>query len=255
MTSGLSTVKEKKNRPVLFCILLGIALTFAVSVASAVGTIIKLNESNMLVAQGLAFLVVAILLTVYMIKKDATLASFGFRKASYQDYKSVLFYLPLLLIALVQPLYGGFNSALSFGNILLIIIFSLIVGYTEEVLFRGIIRQQLIHKGPLFFIVFSSLFFGILHVANALSGKDITEVLLQILNAFLIGLILALLIERSNHIWPLITFHFLFNTLAQLSDPTINEHTVEIVSILNVLYLLYGSYLLFVRSRRKQAKV
>jgi len=193
-----------------------------------------------------------IAMTIYMKRRATSFVAFGFKKINLKSQKATLFYIPLLIIAIVQPIMGGLNVELNVSKIVLIIVFSLFVGYTEEVVFRGIIRERLISKGPLFYIVFSSILFGVLHMANALSGTDVVEVLLQVLNAFLIGLILALLIEISDNIWPLIAFHFLFDALAQLTNPEIADRSLEVVSILNIFYMAYGIFLIAVLVKRRK---
>ncbi|UNK20806.1 CPBP family intramembrane metalloprotease [Paenibacillus sp. N3/727] len=250
-------MKEKvvKGHPILFSFMLGIVLTLFVAVASAGATILGFEDAGIMLAQAGAFFIMAVIVTVYMTKKDRSLEVFGFKKMDIRKEKVTLYYIPLLVIAVVQPIMGGFNLELTTTKIILILIFSLLVGYTEETIFRGIIRERLQPKGPVFYIVFSSIFFGILHMANALNGSDFIHILLQIINAFLIGLILALLIETTNNIIPLIAFHFMFDALAQMTSSNIVDKEVLVVSILNIIYLVYGSYLIFVLLRRKKMNI
>lgn len=243
--------KTVKGHPILFSIMLGVVLTLLVAVASAVATIAGLDDTGILVAQGMAFLIMAVIVTMYMRKKDRSLGIFGFKKWDNSKEKVALYYIPLLVIALVQPMMGGFNLELSLLQVIIVVIFSLFVGFTEESIFRGIIKERLGSKGPVFYIVFSSIFFGILHMANAFNGADIIHIVLQVINAFLIGIILALLIEITSNIIPLIAFHFIFDALAQVTNPSIIDKELLLVSILNVLYLVYGIYLVLVLVRRK----
>lgn len=88
-------------------------------------------------------------------------------------------------------------------------------------------------------------------MSNALNGKDPLSVALQVINAFLIGLILALLIETTENIIPLILFHFAFDILAFMTQENPDKELLAI-SILNVLYLLYGIYLVYNLRRRNK---
>ncbi|WP_342422051.1 CPBP family intramembrane glutamic endopeptidase [Paenibacillus sp. FSL E2-0178] len=239
-----------KGHPVIFSLMLGVVLTLLVSVASAVASIQEFGDMGVRNAQACAFLVMAIIVTVYMKRKDSSLVSFGFRKLEAKQARPVLFYIPMLLLAVAQPLMSGINVELTAAEVISIVIMTLLVGYTEESIFRGIIRDKLKHKGPVFYIVFSSVFFGVLHMANALGGKDIISTLLQVANALLLGFVLALLIEAGNNIIPLIGFHFIYDALAMVSNENV-EHELLLVSILNILYLLFGIYLLIVLNRRK----
>ncbi|WP_151734935.1 CPBP family intramembrane glutamic endopeptidase ['Paenibacillus yunnanensis' Narsing Rao et al. 2020] len=234
-----------------FCFMIGLVLTMLMSIASAAATIMELSDNGIMIAQGLAFLAMGVGVTLYMRKRDRSMAAFGFGKWDIREDGKALYYLPLLVIALVQPVMGGFDPKLTAAKILLVLVFSALVGYTEEAVFRGIMREKLRSRGAGFFIVFSSLFFGVLHMANALSGKDALSTSLQIVNALLIGFILALLLELTGRIVPLILFHFLFDALAQMTNPAIESHEVLVVSVLNVIYLAYGLYLIYALRRGK----
>lgn len=241
-----------QGHPVLFSIMLGIALTLSVSIGAAVASIMGLNDKGIMLAQGIAFLMMAIIITVYMRRKDHTLGIYGFKKVTDGEGKATLYYIPLIMIIVVQPIMGGVNDELSLFQVCIIIVFSLIVGYTEEAIFRGVIREKLQSKGSTYYIVFSSLLFGILHMANAFSGTELIHIILQVMNAFLIGIILALLIELTGNIIPLIIFHFMFDALAQITNPAIEEKELLVISILNVLYLLYGIYLVVALGRKSK---
>ena len=249
----MASKNGEKGHPVLFSIMIGIVLTVLVSVASAAAQMMEWNERGTQLSQAAAFFLMAVFVTVYMIRKDRTLSAFGFGRIEWFREKRVLFYIPLLLIALVQPAIGGLNPDLSLTDVLVILLFTFLVGYTEETVFRGVIREQLKGKGSTFYIVFSSIFFGLLHMANAFSGNDLTQVILQVVNAFLIGLILALLIETTGKILPLILFHFLYDALAFMTGPGSESKELLVISVLNILYALYGAFLLVARQRRKQS--
>lgn len=228
---------------------MGVILTLVVSIASAVAMIMELGDMGIRNAQACAFLVMGIIVTAYMKRKDSSLVSFGFRKLEVKPSRAVLFYIPLLIIAVAQPLMNGINIELGAPEVISIVIMTLLVGYTEEAIFRGVIWNYLRSKGPLFYIVFSSILFGVLHMANAFGGNDLIHTLLQVMNALLLGCVLALLIVTGRNIVPLIAFHFIYDALAMVSNENL-KHEGLIVSILNILYLLYGIYLLMVLTRK-----
>ncbi|MEK3715945.1 CPBP family intramembrane glutamic endopeptidase [Paenibacillus sp. FSL R7-0333] len=238
-----------KGHPIIYSLVWGVVLTLMVSIAAAVATIQEFGDMGIRNAQACAFLVMGIIVTIYMKRKDSSLVSFGFRKLEAGPSRAVLFYIPLLIIAVAQPLMNGINVELGAPEIISIVIMTLLVGYTEEAIFRGVIWNLLKSKGPVFYIVFSSILFGVLHMANAFGGNDIIHTILQVINALLLGCVLALLMETGRNIVPLIAFHFIYDALAMVSNENL-EHEVLIVSILNILYLLYGIYLLVVFSRK-----
>lgn len=245
------TKTGKKSHPIIFSLMLGILLTFLVSAASAAASIMELSDNGMIIAQGAAYALMAVIMAVYMTRGGRTFSRYGFRPVTAAESKDALYYIPLLIIVLVQPVIGGLNVQLTFGEVIMFVVFTLFVGFSEETVFRGIIRDKLKFKGPVFYIVFSSVIFGILHMANALNGKDPLSVTLQVINAFLIGLILALLIETTENIIPLILFHFAFDVLAFMTRENPDKELTAI-AILNVLYALYGIYLIYNLRRRKK---
>ncbi|QSF43055.1 CPBP family intramembrane glutamic endopeptidase [Paenibacillus tianjinensis] len=245
------TNTRKKSHPVIFSLMLGILLTLLISIASAAASIMELSDNGILVAQAGAFLVMAVIVTVYMTRGSRSLAQFGFKPLEGASSKDALYYLPLLIIALVQPFIGGINVKLTTAEVLFYLVFTLLVGFTEESVFRGIIRDKLKFKGSVFYIVFSSIFFGILHMSNALNGNDLAHVLMQVINALLLGCILALLIETTGNIIPLIAFHFVYDALAFMTKENSDKELLAVI-ILNLLYLVYGIYLVYNLRRRKK---
>ncbi|AIQ69647.1 CPBP family intramembrane glutamic endopeptidase [Paenibacillus graminis] len=243
----------KKGHPVLFSLMLGIVLTLLVSVASAAASIMELDDTGIRFAQACAFFLMAVIVTVYMSRSSRPRGSYGFKRFEGAKEKRALYYIPLLVIALLQPAMAGINTKLSWVEVGSILLLTVCVGFTEETIFRGIIREKLRFKGPVFYIVFSSVFFGILHMANALNGTDLIHIVLQVINALLLGCILALLIETTDNIIPLIAFHFIYDALAMVCNENLDQE-ILVVSLLNILYLLYGIYLIAVLLRRNKAQ-
>jgi CAAX amino terminal protease family. len=245
---------KRKRHPILFSCILGISLTALVAIASIIVVRMKLMDAGIVAAQACAYFVMAVILTIYMGKHEGSFGKFGFKKRNIFKEKGTLMYIPLLIIIAVQPVIGGFNLTLTIQEVILILVFSFLVGYTEESIFRGIIRERLRNKGVLFYVLFSSLFFGVLHMANAFNGSSFQHILIQIINALLVGLVLALLIETADNILPLILFHFMFDAFAQLANHMNSKEELLAVSILNIFYFLYGACMIFVLLNRRRIK-
>ncbi|MGM0421192.1 MAG: CPBP family glutamic-type intramembrane protease, partial [Bacillota bacterium] len=205
------------RHPLLFTFGLGLILTIGVAGAGTISTILELGDNGTLAVLGIPFLLMGVLITLYISKSRGGFEPFGFVKVEVQEARQVLYYLPLLAIAFVYPLLGGLKAEMPWSEIIIILVFAFFVGYTEEAIFRGIYKEKLLKKGVGFFLLFSSGYFGILHAANALTGKDLTAVILQVTNAFLVGLILSLLLLILPSIIPLIAFHFLYDALALMT--------------------------------------
>lgn len=81
---------------------------------------------------------------------------------------------------------------------------SLLVPVYEELFFRGFIHNALRNRfGMWVSIIISSLIFGVFHLIPA-----------QIITAFLLGLVLGWLYEKSGSLWTVIIAHVVNNALA-----------------------------------------
>jgi len=78
---------------------------------------------------------------------------------------------------------------------------AVVPAFCEETLFRGIVYGGYRKHGNKFVaVMLSGFLFGVMHMN-----------LNQALYAFAIGVLLALLFEATNSIWPTILFHFVYN--------------------------------------------
>ena len=78
---------------------------------------------------------------------------------------------------------------------------AVVPAFCEETLFRGVVYGGYRKHGNKFVaVMLSGFLFGIMHMN-----------LNQALYAFAIGVLLALLLEATNSIWPTILFHFVYN--------------------------------------------
>ena len=90
------------------------------------------------------------------------------------------------------------------GSWLGIIAIALVGPILEEMLFRGAITAELLKAySPKKAIIYSALIFGIFHINPA-----------QVLNAFLLGLLLAWLFFKTRSLIPCILIHILNNSLS-----------------------------------------
>lgn len=97
-----------------------------------------------------------------------------------------------------------------------ILIFAVLPGILEELLFRGYFLRVLRPYGGRFAIVTTALLFGLMH------GN-----ILQIPFAFLVGLACGWLALRTGRVWPAMLLHFLNNFMAQVLQYVGLRQTVE----------------------------
>lgn len=218
---------------------LALGLTVLVSIFTAMGMILQFSEQGLLGCQIAAFFMAAVFFYYFMKKKDPTLRVYGFVKKPV----SLWIYGYIALVVLVQPMIFGVNTALPLVTVFLIVVQMLLVGFVEEVLFRGIFFYFLRDKGMKVMVLFSSIVFGLLHMASGLN-PEMTPVLvlLQVVNALLVGVVFALLYYQAGTIYIGIAFHALFDILASIVRDGSVEKNLLAVGILTVCYLGFILY-------------
>lgn len=105
------------------------------------------------------------------------------------------------------PSVGGAVSITVPAMVLYLIRSTVLPAFFEEFIFRGILLGQLRRYGDGLAIVLSAFFFGIFHTSPK-----------QVPFAFLVGLVLAFLVVRTNNLWLSVAVHFCNNTFACFPD-------------------------------------
>ena len=94
----------------------------------------------------------------------------------------------------------------------------LLIGVTEEWLFRGILLDFFLtiseekRKNCFIPVLISSVIFALFHLLNLFDGAGIGEVFLQVGYSFLIGAMLAVVFCKLRNLWICIFLHSLFDT-------------------------------------------
>lgn len=132
--------------------------------------------------------------------------------------------------------------------LVLLIILCLCVAFFEESLFRNVIYNYL--KPNHAFIV-SSLLFGLIHIGNitVVSNQPIS-VITQVIYAFMIGILLQAIYNRTNNLYSVITLHatidfisflpILFNVTTKSSNTDISIVSAVITILLVLPALIVG---------------
>jgi membrane protease YdiL (CAAX protease family) len=134
-------------------------------------------------------------------------------------------------------------------NAVYFLIVALIIGFSEETFFRGLMFQSLIPLGVLRTVLISSALFAFPHLLNALSGAwDPAFTLADSFAAFGIGVVFAAILFRTGTIWPVIGIHALTDFTALLSTGTIfvtGQSALDLVAVAGtgLLAMVYGLFL------------
>ena len=189
----------------------------------------------------------ALLTIVFFLIKDHSLEGLGFRKPENGMAVRFLYYIPLIIVALAA-FAGGImfdNSELFIPNL----IFTLGIGLTEELYFRGIICNMW-KDTETKAVIISSVLFGLSHLLNVMGGAGLAETLLQMAFAFTYGVVMAFVILRTKSIWPCILLHAFHDFCGSITNEGDVKLSIIVGTIQFVVLLAYCIYLM-VRLRRE----
>lgn len=163
---------------------------------------------NLFTSLGLSGL--SIVLVLYL-KKHNKLDELGLKYVNKLNYKKMLYFIPLIILALSQFM-GSLNTSIELNQIILFGVLMINVGFIEEVIFRGLLFKAIKDKsGYSRVILISGLTFGLGHIVNLMRGMTIENQVEQIVLAITIGILLGLIVEITQSLIPGIIFHILFN--------------------------------------------
>jgi len=169
----------------------------------------------------------------------------GFNQPS--EWRNLHLLLPMVLLLggtlFVQP------QLPDAGKIAALAVVTLLIGFQEEAIFRGLLLRALAPRGVLQAVLVSALLFGGIHANSLLVGRDSVFVLSQMIGSTLGGIGIGALRVRTNTIWPLIVLHALNDFVQFTATGGIEaQHVALYIPILkigiNVVLALYGLYLL-----------
>ena len=196
------------------------------------------DESPWMLA-ALAALAVA---ATFFIKGNALESKYGLTGWAEAPRK-YLYFLPMFFLA-TGNLWSGFGLEYQGLSEILAVLSMLLVGYVEEVLFRGFLFKALLKKdGPKPAILISAITFGIGHIVNLLAGQASLETAAQVVFAIAWGMIFTVAFYKSGSLWPCIVAHGLVNAFSKLNGENPIAEWVYIGATI-VVALVYCPYLL-----------
>ena len=242
MQQGESLIKQEFHikHPYLF---VGILELVVIAVAISVGTVVKKLGFPIYTLYG-GMLLILTTITALILKKMSWWKTIGFRELHKKD----LYLLIIPAVPMVGNLFGSYRL-LELGFYIYYLLLTIMSGFLEEGLYRGVMLRVLLQKGTWRAVIITSLIFSLSHIMNAFAGWVWQHVILQLIYSFAIGFGWAAFALRTGTIWPLMTIHFLNNFFSfiktenliktlQTSKPTI-EGTVYSV-VLSIVFIIYG---------------
>jgi membrane protease YdiL (CAAX protease family) len=170
-------------------------------------------------------------------------------------------WLPALEVGVILVL--GLSLSFSMQAVGITALFAILVGVTEESIYRGVVLQSLLPKGVRTAVVLSAVAFFLAHIGNLIQGQTIAAlegVLANALYAFLFGIGVAGIRIRTNTMWPGVTIHALTDFASLLAvgfgTATVSSaapNPARVVLEVGVAAILAG-YGLFLLRKEKQVR-
>ncbi len=187
----------------------------------------------------------------YSIIRYKGISKLGFRSAEKGAAKRMLYFSPLLLIALFHFAAGidwKVGAAFLFANLFL----TLGIGMAEEIFFRGIICGLWLKHGTVKAMMISSILFGLSHILNIAGGAKLGETLLQICFALVYGMVFALIFAESGSIIPCVLLHALHDFCSFISGDGSAQFEVVLGAVQFIVLLVYFIYLLRMTAHKSE---
>lgn len=231
-----------ERHPVAYFVLLFVVMMFVYVLGGAIATIGKLDTT----AQILIANPILILIALAIIARQHWWNEMGLT-GGQGARPWLLVWLPAAF-GLSRLLDGIHVTALSQAALYLVC--SLLVGFAEEIYFRGLFMRVLKPYGQTAAITWSTVLFGVTHALNLLAGQGGLNTVVQIVHAAGIGFLLCVLRLKGRSIWPLVAVHALIDFLAWISqseimsDPVITPAMLVLPALFSVGYIINGIWLL-----------
>ena len=165
----------------------------------------------------------------------------------------ILLWLPLLYIAaiLTSVAVSGFPPP---ATIAFVFVNTLLVGISEELMFRGILFRGALSRMTIWKAIWlSCILFGLIHALNVFLTGDLTAALLQAVAAFMSGVLFIALRIRTGSLYPLIIIHALWDfslfvglpaSAATAAAPTLSPIAMAAPVLLVLPLFLYALFLM-----------
>ena len=140
--------------------------------------------------------------------------------AKPQNVRLCLWFLPMILLA-TGNVWDGFSRRYSGADLWYAIGSMALVGFVEEMIFRGFLFRALLKKdGPRAAVIVSAVTFGVGHIVNLLAGMATAENLMMIVFAVAWGFVFTMVYYKSGSLLLCILVHAAVDVLSVVAAET-----------------------------------
>lgn len=184
---------------------------------------------------------------------------YGFKKIGFKRLRitQLKWFIPSMILISIMTFSYGKALICSFGTLdksklillFIIAITTFLVGFSEEVMFRGILLHSFANKKKLYLGLFiSSILFALIHSVNILGGMPFEEMITQVVSSFLLGFFFAPLAIKLKSLIPLIIFHWLWDCI--LISSTVIPIEIGILPVFQMIFNVLLGVILWISVRK-----
>lgn len=201
----------------------------------------KLGDESPAMLGVLAALAVVIFV---LVKVTHTEERYGFVKwkGKASDY---WFFIPMFIL-MTGNLWGGVGIVYDGINQVYAVLSMLLIGFVEELMFRGFLFRALLKRDPApVAISISAITFGIGHIVNLFAGQASLETVLQVFFAIAWGFIFTFVFYKSGNLVVCIIVHGMVDALSKFApaERNIASENVYLFATMGIaiIYCIYLS--------------
>lgn len=176
--------------------------------------------------------VILVGLTIYVVTRYSRWTDVGFAPVNW----SALLWLSPSILAMALMAHSVWSAltpeAFEPAHAVLLLV-PFLIGFSEEVMFRGILLRAAITRLPLGpAMLLSALLFALLHVIGGLVMQSFWPTVQQMVFAFCVGFFLAPVALKLGNLWPIILWHGVWDMLSFASQIVGVLHPMALLAIL-----------------------
>ena len=169
----------------------------------------------------------------WFVKANGLMGKYGLDRWAVHPAR-LWYFVPMIVLA-TGNLWGGVRLAYPGLSQLWAVLSMALIGYVEELLFRGFLFRALLKKnGPVPAIIVSAVTFGIGHIVNLLAGQANLDTVIQVFFAIAWGFIFTLAFCKGGSLWPCIIIHSLVDVASVFAVDNITVGLIYMIATIAV---------------------
>ena len=164
-----------------------------------------------------------------------------------KNSKAMLWFIPLWILSCLN-LFSGFRPDYPMPGLIYAAVSMALVGFVEELLFRGFLFKAMLKDGNVkAAVIISSVTFGLGHILNLFTGQDLIETLNQVFFAVAVGFVFTFVFYKSGSLLPGILAHSFIDVSSVFASDEGSQLLNMILHI--VIIVVSAAYCLYLAKR------